>query len=167
MNNLWLSSTGQAQWFFATIFITASNGDMGGACFTLSLPIVEPPELDDEELMLQKIQASEHKDGSLAPLELMESNLNSQDQAILATSSPLNHQGQEPGLATGQGPEQGLEQAHSCDDDDDDDVYLALKDNGNHDNYNGNQNKDAPTLDSIIKSKEPHKKGKYDDLIIG
>ena len=144
--------------------ITASNGDMGGACFTLSLPIVEPPELDDEELMLQKIQASEHKDGSLAPLELMESNLNSQDQAILATSSPLNHQGQEPGLATGQGPEQGLEQAQSCDDDE---VYLALKDNGNHDNYNGTQNKDAPTLDSIIKSKEPHKKGKYDDLIIG
>ncbi len=154
--------------------ITASNGDMGGACFTLSLPIVEPPELDDEELMLQKIQASEHKDGSLAPLELMDSNLKSQDQAILATSSPLNHQGQEPGqasehkdgslaplelmdsnlksqdqailatssplnhqgqepgLATGQWPEQGLEQAHSCDDDE---VYLALKDNGNHDNY--------------------------------
>ena len=136
---------------------------MGGACFTLSLPIVEPPELDDEELMLQKIQASEHKDGSLASLDLMDSNLNSQDQATLATSSPLN-QGQAPVLATGQGPEQGLEQAHSCEDDE---VYLALKDHGNHDNYDGAQDKDAPTLDSIIKSKEPHKKGKYDDLIIG
>ena len=39
--------------------ISASKSKLGGACFTLALPWVEPPEMEDEELMLQKIEASE------------------------------------------------------------------------------------------------------------
>lgn len=67
--------------------ISASKSKLGGACFTIELPWVEPPELEDEELMFQKIEASNPLNSALAPLENL---IGSDDEADVAATSSFS-----------------------------------------------------------------------------
>ena len=139
--------------------ITASRSDMGGACFTLALPYVAPPELDDEDLMLKKIEASGDADID-SPLSKQPSNTAASVTATTAASS-------DAAAAASAG---AASDVMSTDDPDD----VALMSMSSTDDPSAAVT-DVPSEAAQAAARAaleaagggPRKKGKWDDIIIG